>query len=63
MKDFCILHSVQTGSGAHPASYRGLFPRGGGGGEADHFFPSSAEVNNGGAIPPISICLHGDVVN
>jgi hypothetical protein len=31
-KDFSVLHSVQSGSGAHPASYTmsigGLFPRG-----------------------------------
>jgi hypothetical protein len=48
--NFSLRHSVQTGSGAHPASYpmggtRGSFP---GvkrpGCEADHSPPSSAEV-------------------
>jgi hypothetical protein len=56
-KYFSLLHSVQTGSGAHPASY----PMGSGalsvgvklpGSEADHSSPS-AEVKNGGAIPPL----------
>jgi hypothetical protein len=30
LRDFSLLHSAQTGPGAHPASnaYRGLFPRG-----------------------------------
>jgi hypothetical protein len=40
--NFSLLHLVQNGSGAHPASYpmgtRGSFP------EADHSPPSSAEV-------------------
>jgi hypothetical protein len=39
-KRFFSFHNVQAGSGAHPASYRGLFPPGiekkGGGGPADH---------------------------
>jgi hypothetical protein len=53
------LHSVQTDSGAHAASipvgYMELFPRGvkRQGREADHSPPSSAEVKNGGAIPPL----------
>jgi hypothetical protein len=65
MQDCSLLHSVQTRSGAHPASYpmgsflsngdRGLFlgvqqP----GREVDHSPPSSAEVKNGGAIPPLA---------
>jgi hypothetical protein len=49
--NFSRHHRVQTGSGAHPASYpvgtRGFFP---GvkrpGREADHSTPSSAEVKN-----------------
>jgi hypothetical protein len=54
---FFLMHSVQTGSGAHPASY----PMGTGaislgvklqGREADNS-PSNAEVKNGGAIPPL----------
>jgi hypothetical protein len=57
-KDFSLFHSVQTGSRDHPASYpmgiRGSFP---GvrrpGSETDHPLPPSAEVNNGGAIPPL----------
>jgi hypothetical protein len=52
-KDFSLFHSVQTGSGYHPASY----PMGTGGSfhegnETDHSPPSSAEVKNDGAIPP-----------
>jgi hypothetical protein len=56
-KRFSLLHSVQTGSGAHPASYPmctlGSFPGGEMwlGHETDH---SSAEVMNDGAIPPLS---------
>jgi hypothetical protein len=46
------LHTAQTGSGAHPASVR--YPRGPRlkGCEAGHSPPSSAEVKNGGALPP-----------
>jgi hypothetical protein len=56
-KHFSLLHGVQTGSGAHPASY----PTGAGAlslgvkrpeREADYLPPSSAEVN-GGAVPPL----------
>jgi hypothetical protein len=55
-----FFHSVQTGSGAQPASYPmgnvGSFlgvkrP----GNEADQLPPSSAEINNGGAIRPAPI--------
>jgi hypothetical protein len=55
-KRFSSLHSVQTGSGAHPA----LYPMGAGGSfprgkkrperEADQSPPCSAEVKNGGVI-------------
>jgi hypothetical protein len=54
-----LLHSVQTDSGAHPASYpmgtRGSFPRvvKRPGLEADHSPLSSAEIKNSGAIPPL----------
>jgi hypothetical protein len=48
-----LLHNVQTGSGAHPASYTmgtgSAFPEGKAA-EAWSSPPSSAEVNNGGAI-------------
>jgi hypothetical protein len=53
-----FLHSFQTGSGAHQASY----PTGIGGSflgvkrlgrEAHHTPPSSGEVKNGEAIPPL----------
>jgi hypothetical protein len=53
-----LYSSVQTGSGAQPASY----PMGNGDSfpgvkeperEADHSSPSSAEVKNGGAILPL----------
>jgi hypothetical protein len=51
-----VLHSLQTGSGAHPASYPldtgGSFPGGveRQGREADHSPTSSTEVKNNGAI-------------
>jgi hypothetical protein len=55
---FSLLHSVQTGSGAHPVSYSmgtgGIFLGGRAGRrESDHSLPSRAEVTNGGAIPPL----------
>jgi hypothetical protein len=31
--------------------------------EADHSLPSSAEVKNGDAMPPLPTCLHGLVLN
>jgi hypothetical protein len=58
VQDFSLLHSIQTDSGAHPASYQWVSgalspaimrP----GCEADHSPRSSAEVKNGGAIPPL----------
>jgi hypothetical protein len=67
-RDFSLLHSVQTGSRAHPVSY----PVGTGalssevnrpGRETHHSPPSGAEVKNGGAIPPLPIRLHGVVLN
>jgi hypothetical protein len=56
--DFSLLHSVQTGSGAHPYSYPiGTAGSFGGikrpGREADHSPPFSVEVKNGGAIPQL----------
>jgi hypothetical protein len=56
-RDFS-LHVVQTGFGAHPASYpmdRVMREER----EAGHLPPSCAEVKNGGAVPPLPICLHG----
>jgi hypothetical protein len=56
---FSHLHSVQTGSGAHPASSPTCtgspFPWGvkQQGRETDHSPPSSAEVKNCGATPPL----------
>jgi hypothetical protein len=55
---FSLLHSVQTDSGAHPASYpfdkEGFSP---GvkrqGREADHSSQSSADVKKSGGIPPV----------
>jgi hypothetical protein len=57
--DSSLLHSIQTDSEAHPVSY----PMGTGGSfpwgikqqrrQADHSSPSSAEVKEGGAIPPL----------
>jgi hypothetical protein len=63
-QDFFLLHSVQTGSETHAASYpmgnRGSFPWGvtRPGRVADHLPLSSAEVKNGIAIFPLPICLH-----
>jgi hypothetical protein len=57
-RNYSHLHSVQTGSGAHPASYsigtkaispQVKRPRH----EEDHSPPSSIEVNTGGAIPTL----------
>jgi hypothetical protein len=57
-QNFSLLHSVQTGSGANPAFYpmrTGSFsvrvkrP----GCEANHSPPSSPEIRNCGAIPPL----------
>jgi hypothetical protein len=57
MQDFS-LHSIQTGSGAHPASYLmatgGSYPGGKAAGrEADHSASSNIEVKNRGAVPPL----------
>jgi hypothetical protein len=57
-RELSLLYSIHTDSGANPASYT----MGTGGPlpaikrperEADHPLPSSAEVKNGGAIPPL----------
>jgi hypothetical protein len=67
MQDFSLLHNVQTGSGAHPASY----PMGTGatspelkrsGREADHYPPSSADIKNE-LYSHSPICLDGVVLN
>jgi hypothetical protein len=58
-RNVSVLHSVHIGSEAHPVSYplatgalsSGLKPPGR---EADHSPPSSVEVKNGEAIPPLS---------
>jgi hypothetical protein len=51
-KEISLLHSIQTCSEAHPASYpmgtRGLSLRH----DADHSPPSSAQVKNDAAVPP-----------
>jgi hypothetical protein len=66
--DFSLLHSAQTGSAAHLTSY----PKCGGcdppgvwwsGREADHSPPSSDEVKNDGATPPLPLSLHDTVLN
>jgi hypothetical protein len=55
--DFSVLHSVQTGSGAHTASCPvgtgGSSFVGKGGREADQSPVTNAEVKNGGAILPL----------
>jgi hypothetical protein len=45
--------------------YRGLSPQEvkRSGREADHSLPSSAEVKNGTATPPLPTCLHSVVLN
>jgi hypothetical protein len=66
---FHFFHRVQTGCQAHPASYpMGIedyfYPRlKQQRREADRSPPSSAEIKNGGAIPPLPICVHGIVLN
>jgi hypothetical protein len=60
-RDFSLLDSIHIGSGAHLASY----PVGTGGrfttgvmrqrSDVDHSLPSSAEVNNSGAIPSLAL--------
>jgi hypothetical protein len=55
--DCSLFHSVQTGSGAHPASYTigtGALPVGAKrqGRESGRSPPPGAEVKNCGAIPP-----------
>jgi hypothetical protein len=64
--EISLHHRVQTGSGAHPASYqigtRGLFPGGvmRPGREVDHSPPSSAKVKNAWSytsIPPTRLHL------
>jgi hypothetical protein len=59
VREFYVLHNVQTGSDALPASY----PMGTGvpspeakrpGREADLSSSSSVEVKNGGALPPFA---------
>jgi hypothetical protein len=57
--DFSLPHNIQTGIAAHPVCYKigteGSFPRvKRPGREADHSPPSSAEVKNGDAIPPLT---------
>jgi hypothetical protein len=63
-----VSHSVQNGTGAHPVSY--TIGSGGSvpglkrpGREANHSHPSTAEVQNGMAVPPLPIRLHGVVLN
>jgi hypothetical protein len=62
-RDFSLLHSVQTGSGVHPASS----PMGTGDsflrGKVGHLPPSGAEGENGGAVSPLLKRLHGVVLN
>jgi hypothetical protein len=57
-----LLHTVQTGSGAHSQSYQMDAGLEGPGREADHSPPSNAESKNGGATIPLPICLHGKLL-
>jgi hypothetical protein len=56
-RDFSLLCSVQTGSGAHLV-YHVM----GTGHEADYSSPSNAKVKNGGAIPLLLHTFH-DILN
>jgi hypothetical protein len=64
-QDFSPLHVVQTGSGAHPASYPmgtgGPFPGGKAARDvkADHTPPTNAEAKNTWIIHQFPIRLHG----
>jgi hypothetical protein len=65
---YFTVSSIQTGSGAHPASYSkdtGAFSleRKWEGMKPTTLLPSRAEVKNCGAIIHSSICLHGMVIN
>jgi hypothetical protein len=68
VRDLSLLHSVQTASGIHPASYlmvtgdlspRVMQP----GREADYWTPLSAEFKNGGFILSLPILLRGVALN
>jgi hypothetical protein len=49
---------------SHPMSTEASFPEMNRPGHEDmHSLPSSAEVKNGGAIPPPSVRLHGGLLN
>jgi hypothetical protein len=55
-----LLYSVKTGSGAHQSPIQWTLEEFSPGvkrpgRETDHSFPSSVEVKNGGAIPPLPI--------
>jgi hypothetical protein len=54
VRDFSLLRSLHTGSGAHPASHpMGTAEAKRPGREDDHSPQSSAEIKYGGAIPPL----------
>jgi hypothetical protein len=62
-RNFSLPHIVETGSGAHQASYpldTGALSMGikSPGSEADHSPLFCAEVKNSGAISPLFLCLH-----
>jgi hypothetical protein len=56
-QDSILFYSVQTGPGAHPAPYpictAYSFPEGKAAGREADYSPFSAEVNDGGSIPPL----------
>jgi hypothetical protein len=67
-QEFSLLHVIQTGSEAHPASYQmgtgGSFPwEKRPGREADHSPPTSAEVKKTLIYTSTLPCLHGVVLN
>jgi hypothetical protein len=66
-QEFSFIHSFQTGSVAHSASYpirNGVLSSGvkWPGSEDDPTCPPCAEMN-GGALPPLSIHIQGIVIN
>ena len=61
-KDFYAVHTVRTGSVAHPVSTGARSPRPKRPEREPDHCPPSAQVKNGGAIPPVLIRHHGVVL-
>jgi hypothetical protein len=67
--NFSLFHSIQTGcEGSTQLSIQWVLEAASPGvkrkgREADHSNPSSVEIKNSGAGPPLHVCLHGIVLN